>query len=70
MKNAALFIYPTLYEGFGFPPLEAMSYGCPVICSNGGSIPEVVSDAALLFDPYSVDSIKEKIQKVMTNEKL
>jgi glycosyltransferase involved in cell wall biosynthesis len=69
-KNAALFIYPTLYEGFGFPPLEAMSYGCPVICSNGGSIPEVVSDAALLFDPYSVNSIKEKIQKVMTNEKL
>jgi len=59
-----------LYEGFGFPPLEAMSYGCPVVCSNGGSIPEVVSgDAALLFDPYSIESIKEKMQKVMTNDK-
>jgi len=62
--NAELFIYPSLYEGFGIPPLEAMSYGCPVTCSNTSSIPEVVGDAGCYFDPESVISIIQAIEKV------
>ena len=69
-KNASLFVYPTLYEGFGFPPLEAMNLGCPVVCSNAGSIPEVVGNAALLFDPYSVDSIRDNIINVLYDNSL
>ena len=69
-KNASLFVYPSLYEGFGIPPLEAMHFGCPVVCSNSGSIPEVVGNAALLFDPYSVESIREKIISVLENDNL
>ena len=69
-KNASLFVYPSLYEGFGIPPLEAMHYGCPVVCSNAGSIPEVVGNAALLFDPYSVESIKDNIISVLYNDSL
>lgn len=56
-QDASLFVYPSLYEGFGIPPLEAMSNGCPVVCSNSSSIPEVVGEAALFFDPESVDDI-------------
>jgi glycosyltransferase involved in cell wall biosynthesis len=59
---AELFIMPSLYEGFGFPPLEAMACGCPVIVSNRGSLPEVVGDAALLIDPESQDSIVDTIR--------
>ena len=69
-KNASLFVYPSLYEGFGIPPLEAMHYGCPVVCSNAGSIPEVVGNAALLFDPYSVESIKDSIISVLYDDNL
>jgi len=69
-KNAFLFVYPSLYEGFGFPPLEAMSYGCPVICSNTGSIPEIVGHAASLFDPSSIDSIRDALMQVLYDEDL
>ena len=69
-KNASLFVYPSLYEGFGIPPLEAMHHGCPVVCSNTGSMPEVVGNAALLFDPYSVESIKDNIISVLYNDSL
>jgi glycosyltransferase involved in cell wall biosynthesis len=69
-KNASLFVYPSLYEGFGIPPLEAMSYGCPVACSNVSSIPEVVGNAAILFDPYSVDSMRSHIISVLYNDKI
>ena len=69
-KNASLFVYPSLYEGFGLPPLEAMHHGCPVVCSNAGSIPEVVGNAALLFDPYSVESIRDNIISVVHDHKL
>ena len=69
-RNASLFVYPSLYEGFGIPPLEAMSYGCPVICSNTSSIPEVVGDAAILFDPYSLESISNAIETVLSNNEL
>ena len=66
-KNALFFVYPSLYEGFGIPPLEAMSHGCPVACSNTSSIPEVVGDAALMFDPYSVESIQYSLEKLFVD---
>jgi glycosyltransferase involved in cell wall biosynthesis len=69
-KYAALFVYPSLYEGFGIPPLEAMSYGIPVIASNKSSIPEVCGDAAHYFDPTSVDSIAEAILFGLSNRDL
>ena len=55
--NAFAFIYPSLHEGFGLPPLEAMSCGTPVMLSNASSLPEVGGDAALYFDPLSVEAI-------------
>jgi glycosyltransferase involved in cell wall biosynthesis len=64
-RNASLFVYPSLYEGFGFPPLEAMSCSCPVACSNVSSIPEVVGNAGEYFNPYEVDSIAEALEKVL-----
>ncbi len=69
-KRASLLIYPSLYEGFGLPPLEAMACGCPVIISNVASLPEVCGDAAYYVNPYSVESIAEGIQKVLTDENL
>lgn len=55
--NALAFVYPSLYEGFGLPPLEAMAYGCPVISSNTSSMPEVIGDAGLYFDPNSIEEL-------------
>lgn len=69
-RNAAAFVYPSLYEGFGIPPLEAMSVGCPVICSNTSSIPEVVGDAGEYFDPVNVDSIRLAVESVMQSSEL
>ena len=63
-SGASALIYPSLYEGFGIPPLEAMSYYCPVICSNAGSIPEVVGDAGEYFDPYDIDSIHFAVERI------
>jgi len=56
-RRAACLVFPSLYEGFGLPPLEAMACGCPVAASNTGAIPEVCGDAAVLFDPLDVDAI-------------
>ena len=67
---AAAFVFPSLYEGFGLPPLEAMSFGCPVVCSNTSSIPEVVGEAAILFDPHDVESMRSAIEEVTSNEDL
>ncbi len=67
-SEAVALIYPSLYEGFGLPPLEAMNLGCPVICSQTSSIPEVVGDAGLYFDPYSTEDIKSAMEKVATSE--
>jgi glycosyltransferase involved in cell wall biosynthesis len=64
-QKASALVYPSLYEGFGLPPLEAMAYNCPVICSNTSSIPEVVGDAAEMFDPYDVESIQDAIERVV-----
>jgi len=64
-RNAAAFVYPSLYEGFGIPPLEAMSLGCPVICSNTSSIPEVVGDAGEYFDPSDPESMRAAIETTL-----
>lgn len=69
-KNAKLFVFPSLYEGFGLPPLEAMACGCPVVVSNVASLPEVCGDAAYYVDPYNVESIAEGMQKVLTDDTL
>jgi glycosyltransferase involved in cell wall biosynthesis len=68
--GAKAFIIPSLYEGFGFPPLEAMACGCPVVVSNVGSLPEVCGDAAIYVDPYNIESIAEGIRKVIMDETL
>ncbi|HCW32542.1 TPA: glycosyltransferase family 1 protein, partial [Candidatus Peregrinibacteria bacterium] len=65
---AELFVFPSLYEGFGIPPLEAMACGCPVITSNSSSLPEVVGDAALQVDPYSVAALKKAINQFLSND--
>lgn len=63
-------VFPSLYEGFGLPPLEAMSCGCPVVVSNVSSLPEVCGDAAYYVDPYSIESIAEGMYKVLTDNSL
>ena len=62
---AQLFIFPSLYEGFGFPPLEAMACGTPVVCSNVSSLPEVVGDAALLAAPTDVFALAEAMRQIL-----
>ena len=67
-RKAACLVYPSLYEGFGLPPLEAMSLGCTVIASLGGSIPEICGGAAQYFDPTSVDSIQQVLEVTLADE--
>ncbi len=69
-RLAAVFVFPSLYEGFGLPPLEAMASGTPVVTSNVSSLPEVVGDAALLVDPYDPESIKSGIARVLEDPAL
>lgn len=69
-REAAAFICTSMYEGFGLPPLEAMSQGCPVVCSTGGSLPEVVGDAGVYFDPTSPDELRAAVERVATTEGL
>ena len=69
-KKASLFVYPSFYEGFGITPLEAMSLGCPVACSNTSSIAEVVSNAGIYFDPYSIQSISRAIKSTLEDDSL
>jgi glycosyltransferase involved in cell wall biosynthesis len=64
-KSAVAFVYPSLYEGFGIPPLEAMSFDCPVVCSKEGSIPEVVGDAGEYFDPKDIESMRDSIESTV-----
>ena len=64
------FVYPSYYEGFGLPPLEAMSCGVPVITSNISSIPEVTSDNALLIDPYDDDDLSDKLACLLNDDNL
>ncbi len=65
---ADLFVFPSLYEGFGIPPLEAMACGTPVVCSNNSSLPEVVGDAAYMFDPYDEKQIRDAMEKVLSDD--
>ena len=67
---ASMLAYPSLYEGFGLPPLEAMACGCPIVTSNVSSLPEVVGDAALMIDPYNVDTLAKAMAEILTNDGL
>jgi glycosyltransferase involved in cell wall biosynthesis len=69
-NSAFIFLYPSLYEGFGIPPLEAMACGVPVITSNTTSIPEIVGDAALLINPQNGEELKEALLKIMNDKNL
>ncbi len=69
-KNALCFVFPSLYEGFGLPPLEAMYFGCPVVASNTSSLPEVLGIAAEYCDAQVVDDIARAIQNVCRNSQL
>lgn len=68
--KASAFVYPSLYEGFGLPPLEAMASGCPVISSCASSIPEVVGSAGVYFEPTEVESIQYAMEKVLLSKDL
>jgi len=69
-SNAFCMVFPSLYEGFGLPVLEAMQNNCPVICSNRSSLPEVGGDAVLYVDPYKYSDIRNQLQKLITNPQL
>jgi glycosyltransferase involved in cell wall biosynthesis len=69
-RLASVFVFPSLYEGFGLPPLEAMASGTPVVTSNVSSLPEVTGDAAVLVDPYDVTSIEDGMRRVLTDPAL
>jgi len=67
---ATLMVFPSLFEGFGIPVIEAMAVGCPVACSNVTSLPEIVGNAALMFDPREPDNIAETIWKIWNDDSL
>jgi glycosyltransferase involved in cell wall biosynthesis len=69
-NTADAFVYPSLYEGFGIPPLEAFACGCPVVCSNATSLPEVVGDAALTFDPHDIDALAAHLKAIASDGEL
>ena len=65
-----LFVFPSLYEGFGIPPLEAQACGCAVVCSNAASLPEVCGDSVVYFDPNDIEDMRNKIQTVLNDKNL
>lgn len=67
-RFATLYIFPSLYEGFGLPPLEAMTYGLPVVASRRGSLPEILGEAAEYFDPENTEDIRRTIQALLSDE--
>ncbi|HEY5171775.1 MAG TPA: glycosyltransferase family 1 protein [Acidimicrobiia bacterium] len=68
LENATLLAYPSIYEGFGFPVLEAMTAGVPVVAARAGSIPEVAGDAALLFEPTNEHDLAREMDRVLTDD--
>ena len=69
-QRAALFVFPSRYEGFGLPVLEAMACGCPVVCSSASSLPEVADDAAILLDPLDIEGFARAIERVLEDAEL
>lgn len=69
-KNASLYIQPSLVEGFGLPPLEAMARGVPVVSSNAACLPEILGKGAIYFNPLDIDDIVEKIKKVLLDDQV
>jgi len=69
-RSATALFYPSLYEGFGLPPLEAMAHGCPVVATRAGSLPEVLGDAAILEDPTDVEAMAAALGSVLTDDEL
>jgi len=69
-KNALFYIFPSMYEGFGLPPLEAMANGCPVLSSNKSCMPEILGDAVLYFNPENEGEMIEQIKRMVENENL
>lgn len=69
-RNALCFVYPSLYEGFGIPPLEAQACNCPVICSNSSCLPEVFGDSVLYCNPHEIDTLVEQISFLLNDDSL
>jgi glycosyltransferase involved in cell wall biosynthesis len=69
-QNAACFVFPSIYEGFGIPPLEAMSCGCPVIASTAEAVQEVCGSAALYFDPKQPEQLAQRLAMLFNNPQL
>ena len=69
-RGAYCLVFPSLYEGFGLPPIEAMNFGCPVVTSNASCLPEVCGNAALYVDPYDVRDIKAKLEEILGDKAL
>jgi glycosyltransferase involved in cell wall biosynthesis len=67
-RHAALFVYPSMYEGFGFPPLEAMSMGCPVLANRTSSLPEVCGDAVFYFDGSDKDELGQRLRSIVEDK--
>jgi len=67
-KKALFYVFPSLYEGFGLPPLEAMAHSCPVVSSNQASLPEIIGDAAIYFNPYDQEEMLNKLKFLLMNE--
>lgn len=70
IRHSRIFLFLSYMEGFGFPPLEAMQLGVPVVCSNVSSVPEVVGDAAVLVDPYDMEQVAKELVRLETDEEL
>ena len=69
-ENSDLLFFPSYYEGFGFPPLEAMAWGCATCVSKAASLPEVCGDASIYFDPYDINDMKQKLKQVLKSAEL